>query len=263
MPLVRAATEADYPTFARLFPELGVPDPLPDKARFAERMLPRVVILEERGAGLGYAFWQRYGETFHVVNVVVDPAARGRGLGRALMVEVRERARGEACTRWYLRVKQDNVPAVRLYERSGMAIERETWLLDAAWSQLATLPVGGFGPAIAAAPSSEHDVEIARRLGTDVERISHLRGRQGGVLFALFDRGELVGFAAFDPSFPGINPIWVERVDLARSLFDAIRPHAQGDRVYVVVEGDRSLYEALRAVGAELQHALYQMGAAL
>lgn len=66
---VRAASALDYPVFARLFPELGVSDPLPTEEQFATRMLPRVSVLDETGDALGYAFHQVYGSTTHVVHV--------------------------------------------------------------------------------------------------------------------------------------------------------------------------------------------------
>lgn len=264
----REATPADYALFTRLFPELGVSDPTPTAAQFVTRMLPRVLVVDENGAGVAYAFWQVYGRTAHVVHVVVDPRARGRGAGRVLMREVRARVRAEGCARWYLNVKQDNPAAIRLYERSGLAIEQEGWALDARWEQLAALPVAPSGrPGEEHAPfvpSAGDDEDIASRLDLLVERIAQLRARPGVVLLAMRDDHRLpVAFAAFDPAFPGVYPVRVTRVDLARPLFLALRTHARLDSVKVFVEGHRALYAALRAVGGQLHHALYRMGAPL
>src|SRR5579883_2131386 len=122
-PTIRSATEADYPVFARLFPELRVEDPLLTPDQFAARMLPGTVIAEEGRDPVGYGSFRTYGSTAHVVHVVVDPCARGRGVGRALMDGLRARVRALSCDRWYLNVKQDNTEALRLYERCGLAIE--------------------------------------------------------------------------------------------------------------------------------------------
>src|SRR5437773_2813151 len=101
MPLrTRVATAADYGAFARLFPELRVPDPLPSEEQFARRMLPRVLLLAgDDGETIGYAFWQRYGRMAHVVQVVVDPRTRGRGGGAALMEAVRVEVVRAGCSR--------------------------------------------------------------------------------------------------------------------------------------------------------------------
>lgn len=259
---VRVAVPADYPTFARLFPELGVADPLATSEQFASRMLPRVVVLEEERDALGYSFWNIYGKTAHVVHVVVDPRARGRGAGRALMDDVRRRVSGEGCTRWYLNVKQDNVAALCLYQRCGMSIETEGWAVQTTWAALATLP-GTTDGVTQHVPSPGDDAALAVRFDLDRERIAVLRARPGVVLLVLREGDVPAAFAAFDPAFPGVYPVRVARANLARPLFDAFRPHARVEHVNVFVEGDRELFARMQNAGAELQHAIYRMGAGL
>jgi GNAT superfamily N-acetyltransferase len=264
MPTVRSADMTDYPLFARLFPELAVADPLPSRDQFAEQMLPHVLIVDEDGVGVGYAFWRCYGPSAHVVHVVVAPEARGGHLGGALLGEIRRGATASGCTRWYLNVKQDNAPALRLYRRIGMAIEREGWAVDTTWVQLDMLPADDASaertPALVA---TSDDASIAAHFGLDAGRLEALRRKPGEVLYASYDHGVPVAFGAFDPGYPGIYPICVRRTDVARTLFRAFRRHARHDHVYVTVEGDRELYEALRAAGAQLRHAFFRMGAEL
>jgi hypothetical protein len=71
MPVARAAAAADHATFARLFPELGVDDPLPTPDQFTARMVPRTLILEDGGDAVGYGFWQVYGRTAREDRVLV------------------------------------------------------------------------------------------------------------------------------------------------------------------------------------------------
>lgn len=248
--------------FARLFPELGVADPLPTAEQFASAMLPRVILLEEDGEALGYAFWQVYGPTLHVVQVVVAPKARGRRAGQALLKEVRGHGRRAGCSRWYLNVKKDNTPALRLYERLGFTREMEGWALRTAWDEVAKLPDEPRAPA-PRAPQPSDDPAIARRFDLDVERIATLRARPGQVLVVLGEPDHPLAFAGFAPAFPGVYPIRVARSELARAVFDALRPHARAPHLHVFVEGDRGLYELLCGVGARLEHAIFRMGAAL
>jgi GNAT superfamily N-acetyltransferase len=260
----RVATAADYSSFARLFPELRVDDPLPTADRFTLQMLPRVLLLCEGDETVGYAFWQVYGPTAHVVQVVVDPRARGRGAGRALLDAVRAAVTREACTRWYLNVKRDNVPALRLYERCGFRPELEIWAMRITWAQVDAL--AGASNTVACTPMPDDDAAIAARFGLDRERLPLLRARLGTTLVALREEGSVVAFAAFDPAFPGAYPFRVARAELARPLLDACRIHAElarFDFVRVAVEGDASLKDVLCAVGAEISFALVQMGAAL
>jgi GNAT superfamily N-acetyltransferase len=261
----RTATAADYPAFARSFLALRVPDPVPTAAVFAERFLPRVVMLIEEGdAPVGYASWRLYGRTAHVVHVVVDPHVQRRGGGRALMNEVRGRVAAEGCTRWYLNVKQDNAAAIRLYERSGMAIEQEGCAVDLEWIRATDLPSdrdAAEGPPFE--PIAGDDARLAACLDVDVERIAYLRAQSGVVLRALQEGGAPVAFGAFDPAYPSIYPFRVTRVGLARALLDVFRPQARHPDVHVVVEGNRAVAAALLGVGGELGHSTFRMAGVL
>jgi GNAT superfamily N-acetyltransferase len=258
---VRDATAGDYPVFARLFPALGTDDPVLTPAQFAARMLPTVLIVEEGATPVGYTFWQLHGERAHVVHVVVDESARSRGAGRRLMEEVRRRVVAAGCTRWVLNVKQENAAAIGLYEKCGLVIEQEGWGMRTEWSQLASLP-GPRGAVDPYTPGPDEDPAIAARFGETPERLRILRSREGVVLLGLREAGVPVAFAAFDPALPGVYPVRLARVDLARPLFEGLRAHATGPAVKVFVEGDHALFEELRARGAQVHHAMYRMGSA-
>ncbi len=258
----RHATAADYTTFARLFPELDVPDPLPPPDQFVERMLPRVVIVGDDGGALGYGFYQVYGQTTHVVHVVTAKEARGRGVGAAMMKELHARAAAEGCTRWFLNVKQENKSAIDLYERSGMSRESEGWTLRMPWSALDALPDAQI-EATAYTPDSAEDQQLAARFDLDVARIEALRQRPNVAVLALKDDVGPKAFAAFDPTFPGIYPIRVAKPDLAKPLMKQLRPLAKHDYVNVWVEDNRVLRDLLIEAGAALQFSIYRMGAAL
>lgn len=268
----RRATAADHAAVQRLFADLGVPDPAPDAADFAQRMLPRVIAACDGDEVVGYAHWRIYGRTAHVVHVVTAPHVRGRGVGRALMDATREAVTaGEGCTRWYLNVKRDNAPARRLYEQYGMTVERELWAIEIAWARIDQIDqigqiAGDPPPAAAYTPGPDEDAAIAARFELPPERLASLRARPGTHAIALRRGGELAAFAAFDPKFPGAAVFYTASVGLARPLLDACRAHAdltQFDFVRLVVDRDRALVAALVAAGAEVTLELFQMGASL
>jgi GNAT superfamily N-acetyltransferase len=261
MYVVRSARVADYPVFARLFPELGVADPLSSREQFAEHMVAGVLIIEEDAVPVGYAFWRSYGAISHVAHVVVAPQARGRGVGRALLDEVRLRAIASGSTHWFLTVKQDNAPAIRLYKRMGMVIDREGWAVETSWTDLEALPHGPAPPPVVVPPSD--DAVIADRFGLPVRRLAVLRQIPDEVMYAVYEEGQPVGFGGFAPGYPRVFPICVARIDVAHTLCRAFRRHARFDHVHMTVEGDRELFEGLRALGARLHHAFFRMGAAL
>ena len=264
-PKVRDATSADYPVFARLFPALEVPDPLLTAAHFEERMLPNVVIAEDAARAVGYAHFRNYGKTAHVVHVVVDATARSRGVGRALMEAVRDRVVRAGSTRWYLNVKEGNTPAMRLYERSGMAVEKRGWTMRGSWEQLLSMP--GITTAAPFEPSDAALRDLARKLDVDADRLAVVRARPGNVFVALRDESGASGpcaFAVFDPAFPGVYPIAVARAEHARPLFEALHPHAREPHLNLFVEGDEALATALKAGGgATVSFEVLRMGASL
>jgi GNAT superfamily N-acetyltransferase len=152
---IRMATVADYDVFVRLHAALEVPDPPVSAEQFTHRMLPNVVLACDDGAPIGYAHWLIYGTSAHLIQIVVDAAARRRGVGCLLMQDIRTRALTNGCTRWYLNVKVDNAAAIRLYQGAGLAMEQRGWAILGDWASLQDLP-GTTGQLIYDAP--EHDL---------------------------------------------------------------------------------------------------------
>ena len=68
---------------------------------------------------LGYAVcWTIAGES-HLLNIAVDPAKRGRGIGRALVTECIRRAARAGASLIFLEVRAGNDAAQRLYRSMG------------------------------------------------------------------------------------------------------------------------------------------------
>jgi ribosomal-protein-alanine N-acetyltransferase len=72
---------------------------------------------QRAGKLLGYVICSRYADVWHVMNIAVDPPARRRGIGTALLQAVIERA-GESES-FTLEVRPSNPGAIALYERFG------------------------------------------------------------------------------------------------------------------------------------------------
>jgi len=70
------------------------------------------------GAGLtGYLVCARYEETYHLMNVAVDPDRRREGIAKALIESMLERAGSDA--NYTLEVRVSNAAAIALYESFG------------------------------------------------------------------------------------------------------------------------------------------------
>jgi ribosomal-protein-alanine N-acetyltransferase len=66
---------------------------------------------------VGYLICSRYADVWHLMNIAVDPAARGQGVGTALLEEMVARAGEDAS--YTLEVRPSNATAIALYERFG------------------------------------------------------------------------------------------------------------------------------------------------
>jgi len=251
----RPAIEADYSTFLRLFPELQVEDPVPTLDAFRDRMVSRTLVLERANEPAGYAYYLVYGTTLHVGHVVVDPAYRKVGGGVELLDGLRQRAREEGCSRWYLNVMQGNVAALRLYEKCGFTIEHDSWAVRCGWDVLSAFPKQ---EAVARELLPEDDEIFELRFRVDRGRLASLRARPGTILAGLW-APHPSGFVAFDAAFPGMHPLRFTHPEIAGPLFEFLRPTAAQPTVNVIVEGDALLKDALVARGGELRGAFHRM----
>jgi GNAT superfamily N-acetyltransferase len=260
-PAIRPARDDDYPAFVRLFGELHIPDPTPSVARFVEHLRPRMLVAHVDEEVIGYATWRAYGETVHIPNVAVDPSWRGHRVGQLLLEHIRDLARAEGCTRWYLNVKAENTSARRLYERCGFTLAHESWALAITWQRALALP-HDLALASSIVPPDD-DARIAAAFSFEPQRVAVFRTRESSVLVQVTEPdGQPVGFAAFSPLFPGAYPFVTLRPELAGDLLRAFHGHAlhdQFDHTRVTVEADRALHDTLLAGGATLTFALLQL----
>ncbi|WP_405017067.1 GNAT family N-acetyltransferase [Kitasatospora sp. NBC_00070] len=142
---IRTARQQDEPELARLdrvswsWLSDVVPQPPEDAGIFDERRPPkRFLVAESAGRVVGYVQQgpaTPLASNSHVRQIqgfVVDPEARGRGIGRALIEAACDRARAEGIRRMTLRVLAHNAPARRVYESCGFEVTgvlpEEFWL---------------------------------------------------------------------------------------------------------------------------------------
>jgi [ribosomal protein S18]-alanine N-acetyltransferase len=70
-----------------------------------------------RGRLLGYLICSRYADTWHLMNIAVDPGHRRHGIGAGLLERMIETAGHDAG--YTLEVRPSNATAIALYERFG------------------------------------------------------------------------------------------------------------------------------------------------
>lgn len=104
------------------------------EALFGARPAAEALIAESGGRAVGFALHFPTFSTFlcrpglYLEDLFVEPAHRGRGIGKALLRRLAALAVERGCGRFEWRVLDWNEPSIRFYESLGAGIMRE-WLL--------------------------------------------------------------------------------------------------------------------------------------
>lgn len=119
-PLIRRATEADISTIVDI-ERRNNPVPWSRQlfARELERQQGATLVVADREEVVGFIACAGQGDAWHILNVTVDAAHRGRGLGGLLVDNVISMLDGRPYDRYTLEVRVSNVVAIRLYRSRG------------------------------------------------------------------------------------------------------------------------------------------------
>ena len=147
---ITPATPDDVPTILSLIRDLAEYEKLLDRVSATEASLHRdlfgprpfaEVLIGNLGADpVGYALFFHSYSTFlakpgiYLEDVFVKPAARGKGVGKALLRAVARAARDRGCGRMEWSVLNWNTPAIEFYESLGAEPLKEwtTYRMDEA-----------------------------------------------------------------------------------------------------------------------------------
>jgi N-acetylglutamate synthase-like GNAT family acetyltransferase len=246
--VIRPARRTDYDAFARLFLDLGLPQPAPARDRWMTEQLPGTLIDERDGHVDGYVQFHTLGKVGYVRQLVVAPPLRGKRRGAELMLHAAAALRAAGVREWHVHVKTENVPAIRIYEQLGLRAEHRSTALRFPWSRHPELPCA---PAAALPVHPNEDDDIERSLGMIGGQIAMARRRPIDVLRQL--RAEdcaAVGFASLDPGVAGARIFRVATPAFAGTLLAALRPHVIQDDVALVIDDDDPLTDLLVTHGA-------------
>jgi GNAT superfamily N-acetyltransferase len=260
--IVRRATPEDYPSFARLFPELLVDDPVPGPETWASTFVPSTWVAARDAVVIGYCYCQKYTTSGYVRHVVVAPHARKAGVGRALMQATLDELRLHGKTQWCLNVKPDNEAALALYERMGLRQTYRSCSFRFSWSALGALPAGN---AVVRALTDEREATLETLFDLPGGQLAFARSLGRILLEATSGDGQgPLGLASFDATVPGAFPFRVTDLDAVAPLLQAMRQSVPTDEyLNLVAEDDERLVALLVGVGASLRHEIAHLAGAL
>jgi GNAT superfamily N-acetyltransferase len=148
--MIRPAVPADLSIIAQLIRELAEYERLADKVildeaklgehLFGPRPYAEVLVAEDAGAVVGLALFFHNYSTFggrpgiYLEDLFVRPAARGKGLGKGLLLALARLAVERDCCKVEWSVLNWNEPSIRFYEALGAKPQDEwtVYRLDAA-----------------------------------------------------------------------------------------------------------------------------------
>lgn len=259
---IRAALPADYPSYAQLFAELLIDDPVPSLELWLKEFAPTTWVAAEGGDVIGYCYVQAYADDGHVQNIVVAPWARNKGVGFALMQTAADHFRALGKAHWRLNVRADNTAALALYGSFGFQRQYSTKLERLPWSAMSALP-----------PSDARVQELSPGRDQHVEQYFELTT---GLLARLRDRGrtpleatsrdgsETLGLAVFDQRLQRARPFRVIDVRAIAPLLETMRVLApSSEHISLLADNDSRLAEILEGAGAEVRLETLHMRAAL
>lgn len=158
---LRVATADDTPVILEMIRELAAYERMSHEvvadeallrhSLFGERRVAEVLIAEERGEPLAFALFFHNFSTFlgrpgiYLEDLFVRPAARGRGIGRALLERLARIAMERGCGRMEWSVLDWNEPAIGFYRRLGAAAMDEWTVFRLAGTALEDLGQTGGG----------------------------------------------------------------------------------------------------------------------
>ncbi len=142
---IRAAAPADVPLVLRFVRELAAYEREPDAvvateadfhaALFGPRPTAEAVIAEDGAQPLGFALFFHNFSTWtgkpglYLEDLYVTPAARGRGVGKALLAHLARTAVDRGCARLEWAVLDWNEPAIAFYRSLG-AVAMGKWTVN-------------------------------------------------------------------------------------------------------------------------------------
>lgn len=252
-PGLRPGRVEDHADFARLFGELGVEDPPPPLDVWVSDLVKRAFFLDGPEGVAAYALVDVLGETGYVVNLVVAPGERRKGVGRKVMRELAAWFRARGCREWMLYVKPENTPALALYGSVGMQVGvlETAWSLS--WRHLEALPLPP--EEFEVVPVSEPDfAPLTQAFGLVPGKLARFATQATHRLRRLMDpeHPEAAGLGLMDvrPLARVLVPFFAATPAHARVLLEAAFLELGSAEELRVVTGDAELESLLREAGA-------------
>jgi ribosomal protein S18 acetylase RimI-like enzyme len=259
----RSARPDDHEAFTRFWAQLITDNPAPPREEWVEHLCPNALFIEEHGALVAYALAFPFGARGDVRQIVVDQAARGRGLGKVVMAAVADKLRAAGCTEWRLETHATNAAALALYRSVGMRAHRTINCV-----RMAREPRAAFAATrskrhavVVVAPEDDRELESNLDLGAgQLARWRRARGTSPLVRVGMHALTQL--WRDFSPTLGLLFPFYAQEPDIA-AHFLAEADAERAIEEYEIVTVEPGVYAALVAAGARDHEQLLELAGEL
>jgi ribosomal protein S18 acetylase RimI-like enzyme len=247
----RAARADDYDAVTRFMQQLAPDQPPPPRERWVEHLCPQTLFIADAGELVGYSLSFAFGARGDVRQIVVDSAARRRGIGKVLMAAVAAKLRAAGCTEWRLEVLADNAPAIALYRSVGMRPHATIEILEMAIAVCEQFAATRSGRHTTARVTADDDAALEANLDLGAGQLARWRRYRAHCPMVR------VGTTALTQVWPDLTatrgvlfPFLAPDADVAAHLMTEV---LRGPIVYEICVRDRDVSAALIAAGATLR----------
>jgi ribosomal protein S18 acetylase RimI-like enzyme len=255
---IRPAQPSDYAAYAHLFPQLRGQTIVLLREAWIREDQPYSLMAEVDGTVVGYVLWSDLG---HIGHLVVDEQWRGRRVGEQLLQAAANILRRRGLTEWTLNVREENRPAIKLYERMGFRPWRLEYELCVPWASVRVLPREKRRmKAYRILPPGDARIEKELRLEPGALTAFRQQARDNVVAVLRLADGRLVGMCAFSPSFATVERHWFFGEARAGPLFTALSKFREpDDEAFLLRLPYGPLFKVLRRYGATAVLSLLHM----
>ncbi|MCF2143907.1 MAG: GNAT family N-acetyltransferase [Candidatus Heimdallarchaeota archaeon] len=160
-----------------------------------------VAVEKETKNFIGYYRIAIYGREGHIQTIGVHPDYRRKGVGSHLLERSIYQLEKSGCTSYFLYVQTNNTPAINLYKKYGFQGETKSWQFVIPFDLLPNKPRG----------KCRHvewgEIQLlSLRFNVNPLQIQQYFGKKEQYVLVYEMLGQQLGFARFNPAFPGAFP---------------------------------------------------------
>lgn len=211
---------------------------------------------------VGYCYIVRKPQLAWLSRIAVANGYRRQGMATCLIEEVLAHSRRIGLLDTMLYVREDNAPAIRLYERFGFRPTESTYQYILSVSRIADMAEATSCVEVKVVAVTEVPTTKMPELPQEWTNISSMHKPPDQYVLVFLDtQDNAIGYSRLNPKFPGCFPFVVNqpRLHLTAVFKGLARYLLPENDILKLTFADEELSEACRSLGLDLNYKLFKM----